>query len=77
MDKDRSVSLGCGTLILIALIVIIFAGGGTQEVKTEVEALRKEVAELRMMMERQTKTLESMEKTVLERHAQETPSPPP
>jgi len=39
--------LGCGTLILIALIVLFFSRGGTHEVEQELRSVRSEVAELK------------------------------
>ncbi|MBX3441845.1 MAG: hypothetical protein KF774_05520 [Planctomyces sp.] len=44
--SDR-VTLGCGSLILIALIVLFFSGRGVRELETEVKELRKSVVELR------------------------------
>ena len=50
---SQKVSLGCGTLILIALIVLIFSNSGAKEntrqlneIKTELTKLREEVASL-------------------------------
>ena len=45
--EGQEVSLGCGTLILIALIVMIFAGRGNDDLQREIEGLRTEVVELR------------------------------
>ncbi len=47
MDMGRKVSLGCGTLILIVLIVLIFGNLGSKDVEREVRGLRQEVVELR------------------------------
>jgi hypothetical protein len=44
-----NVSLGCGTLILIAIIVAIFSGGNKDEIRalrTEVRALEKKIDEI-------------------------------
>jgi hypothetical protein len=48
-DGNRSdqVTLGCGSLILIALIVIIFSGSGDKEVAKDVKELRSEVQSLK------------------------------
>ena len=44
---DNKVSLGCGTLILIALIVMIFSGGNDSDgLLREVQGLRNEVRQL-------------------------------
>ena len=39
MDKNQKASLGCGTLILIALIVLIFANIGGNKCAEEVRNL--------------------------------------
>jgi Sec-independent protein translocase protein TatA len=49
--RTHQVSLGCGTLILIALIVLIFSGRGTGDLKNEVHGLRSEVGELKKEVE--------------------------
>lgn len=41
--QGQEVSLGCGTLILIALIVLIFGRSGTRDLERQVESLRTEV----------------------------------
>jgi cell division protein FtsB len=46
-NRQQAASLGCGTLILIALIVIFFSGGDTTQLTNEVSALRQEVEALR------------------------------
>jgi Sec-independent protein translocase protein TatA len=55
MDGNRTqqASLGCGSLILIALIVLIFSGRGTGDLEREVRALRAEVGELKKAVEAQ------------------------
>ena len=53
-DRTQQVSLGCGTLILIALIVLIFSGGSVRDIKTEVQSLRAEVREVKQALELQT-----------------------
>lgn len=44
--NSNGVTLGCGSLILIALIVIIFSGGSSKEVKEEVKKLQAQVQTL-------------------------------
>lgn len=46
-DRKNVASLGCGTLILIALIVLFFSGGDTSQLESEVASLRHEVEALR------------------------------
>lgn len=56
-DSNRPVSLGCGTLILIALIVLIFSNASDdgkkqlRQLRSEVQALTKEVRDLRESIE--------------------------
>ena len=50
-NRSNKVSLGCGTLILIALIVLIFGGRGTGDLEREVSGLRSEVNELKRSVE--------------------------
>lgn len=54
LGEGREVSLGCGTLILIALIVLIFGRSGTKDLEREVQALRMEIGNLRKAVETQT-----------------------
>ena len=51
ITSDNKVQLGCGTLIIIALIVIIFSGG-------------KDTDKLRRQLEDMSKQLDRMEKKV-------------
>ena len=59
-DPNQPVRLGLGTLILIALIVLIFGGrgGGKKEqienLQSDVQALAGEVRELRELIERES-----------------------
>lgn len=46
-NQQQTVSLGCGTLILIALIVLFFSRPGTDKLEREIQGLRGEVGELR------------------------------
>ena len=52
--RNHQVSLGCGTLILIALIVLIFSGRGVDDVEREVRELRTDIDELTKSVEEQT-----------------------
>ena len=46
-EQNNSVQLGCGTLIVIAIIVMIFSGGRSdKEVKSELRALNQKVERL-------------------------------
>jgi hypothetical protein len=55
-ETNSSVSLGCGTLILIAIIVAIFSNGSDissdiQNLRSEVRELAQEVKDLRTVIE--------------------------
>lgn len=60
-NRTQQVSLGCGTLILIALIVLIFSGRGGDELDREVKGLRSDVKELKTSVERQTDEIERLQ----------------
>lgn len=46
-DQTPKVQLGCGTLILIALIVLMFSGrGGTQKLQSTIDELNAKVDRL-------------------------------
>jgi len=52
--RSQQVTLGCGTLILIALIVMFFSRPGLGELEREMRNLRSEVAELKKAIYLQT-----------------------
>jgi hypothetical protein len=52
--QTHQVTLGCGTLILIALIVLFFSRPGLGDMEREVHALRSEVGELKKSIDTQT-----------------------
>lgn len=45
-SRSQQVNLGCGTLIIIALIVLIFSGRGTDDLERQVGHARTEVGDL-------------------------------
>jgi hypothetical protein len=53
-NRSQQVTLGCGTLILIALIVMFFSRPGLGEMERDMRALRSEVAELKKAIDLQT-----------------------
>ena len=59
--RTQQASLGCGTLILIALIVLIFSGRGTGDLEREVHGLRSEVRELKKSVEAQTAEIKALQ----------------
>ena len=46
MDSSQKASLGCGTLILIAIIVLIFGNAGNEELSQDMQQLRQQVSGL-------------------------------
>lgn len=52
--RSHQVSLGCGTLILIALIVIFFSNRGTGDLAHEVRELQDNVTALKRSVDAQT-----------------------
>jgi Sec-independent protein translocase protein TatA len=66
MADDRKVSLGCGTLILIALIVLIFGNGNRSndvaDIERELRELRTEITQLKQSVNEQTNRISSLER---------------
>lgn len=58
-NRTQQVNLGCGTLILIALIVLIFSGRG--DLEREVQGLRSEVGDLKKSIEAQTSEIKQLQ----------------
>lgn len=59
MENSQKAGLGCGTLILIAIIVLIFGNAGSKELTTEVQALRLDVAQLNSAVQRLESALQT------------------
>ena len=53
-------SLGCGTLVLIAIIVAVFSGRGTGDLEREVRDLRTEVGDLKKAIDGQSSELRQL-----------------
>lgn len=67
--QTQGVSLGCGTLILISLIVILFSGRGDRGVRRDVRALRSEVAELKKSVDAQSAEIKVLQQKIDEAKA--------
>lgn len=67
--QTQGVSLGCGTLILIALIVMMFSGGGDRSLRRDVQALRAEVAELKKSVDAQSAEIKVLQQKIDEAKA--------
>ena len=46
MDNSQKANLGCGTLILIAIIVLIFGNAGNEELSQDMQQLRQQASGL-------------------------------
>jgi cell division protein FtsB len=69
-NQQTTVSLGCGTLILIALIVLIFSQGASDDVRREIQMLRQEVQSL-------TQSIKALEAELKDRDPSTPPAPAP
>src|SRR5260370_279404 len=58
--RTQWISLACGALILIALIVLIFSSRGSAVVESELHGLRSEVSELNKSVEGQSIEIKSL-----------------
>lgn len=59
MEKSQKASLGCGSLILIALIVLIVGNAGRDELRQEIKTLDADVKSLQSAI--QVQSLQIME----------------
>jgi hypothetical protein len=59
--QGQKASLGCGTLILIALIVLIFSSRGADELRSDIRDLRNEIAVLKKAIDEQTKQITALQ----------------
>jgi hypothetical protein len=60
-NRSHQATLGCGTLILIALIVMFFSRPGISDLEKEVRSLRSEVSELKRTIESQTNEIKRLQ----------------
>jgi hypothetical protein len=58
--RTQHATLGCGTLILIALIVLFFSGPGINDLEQEMQSLRSEVGGLKEAVEDQTSEIKRL-----------------
>ena len=66
-EPNNKASLGCGTLILIALIVMIFGNanrGDDKQLKNEVRTLQAEVTSLKSQIQDQSKILNEINQSL-------------
>ena len=50
MHQNNKVSLGCGTLILIVLIVILFGNVGSQNLAPQISSLQGSIQKLELKL---------------------------
>ncbi|MGO9462633.1 MAG: hypothetical protein ACLQIB_10205 [Isosphaeraceae bacterium] len=60
-DHTQKATLGCGTLILIAIIVAIFSDHGTRDVERGLDNLRNEVRDLKQSIDSQSDKIRGLE----------------
>jgi type II secretory pathway component PulM len=63
-SRSTQVSLGCGTLILIALIVLIFSHGRNDGVLREVQNLDSAIRQLKTAVESQADEIKALRQTL-------------
>ena len=74
-NKAANANLGCGTLILIGIIVMIFSSPGVQGVKTELFDLSAQVRELSTAVDNQAAEIKKLREALeRERSVPATPS---
>ena len=62
-QQSNKVQLGCGTLILIALIVLLFSSGNRgsiEKLENEIRGLRSQVEELKSAVDKQTQEIQNL-----------------
>lgn len=59
--RTQPATLGCGTLILIGLIVLFFSRPGITQLEQDVRSLRSEVADLKKAVESQTNEIKRLQ----------------
>ena len=62
--RTHQVTLGCGTLILIALIVMFFSRPGVGDLEHDLRGLRSEVGDLKKAVEAQTAAIKALQEKV-------------
>ena len=68
-QQTQKVTLGCGTLIVIAIIVAIFSNNGMNDVGGRLDDLRGEVRELKKSIDAQAQQIRELHEMVKKRDA--------
>ena len=71
MNQNDKVSLGCGTLILIVLIVMIFGNMGSNNLEPQIHSLNNSIrdlerktAKLESKIDQQTRSIEALQQEI-------------
>jgi len=59
-NRTPETTIGCGSLILIAIIVLIFGKSNTNDLEREVKGLRTEVKELKEAVDGQSTVIRGL-----------------
>jgi hypothetical protein len=62
--RAQQATLGCGSLILIAIIVLMFSRPGINDLEHEVRGLRRDMTELRRSIDEQTGRIRALEEKI-------------
>jgi hypothetical protein len=54
------INLGCGTLIIIAIIVAVFSQAGNEDLESDISSLQTVVQKLKQAVESQTKVIQQL-----------------
>jgi Sec-independent protein translocase protein TatA len=65
MESHRSVQLGCGTFVIIVIIVIVFGNVAAQDLQRDMASLRNEMRALRDSVRVLQKSVEELRDAVL------------
>ncbi len=60
MSKNYTAQLGCGTLILIAIIVALIVGSYTKDLKSDISSLQTVVENLKESVDVQTVEIQAL-----------------
>jgi len=68
-DRYPAASLGCGTLVIIALIVAIFSNAGNRNTAEQLTSLRNQVEELKKSVDVQTDQIRALKELIQGRNS--------
>jgi hypothetical protein len=64
-SMDRKVQLGCGTLIIIAIIVMVFSGGsGSRRVRAQLDDVERKIDGLERKIDELSRKLDRLPSSV-------------